>query len=151
VHGSILFGLEVTPLGIGVIALFGLFMGAVGYFVARTHRAPREAPFTGLQFPHSPQARALDDAGSEQRQHPRFETQSFKLRFTLDQGGPEIEGLVLNQSLGGVCICVQQNIPEGSVLNLRQLESAHPGTNSRVLIKHSRPHRGGWALGCQYI
>ncbi|CAN5192995.1 hypothetical protein BH10PLA2_BH10PLA2_37230 [soil metagenome] len=150
-HGSILLGLEVNPLGMGVVGLFGLLMGAVGYFVARTHRAPKEVTFNGLQFPHRPELNALEGAGSEQRQHPRFETQSFKLRLMLDQGGPEIEGLVLNQSLGGVCICVQQNLPEGSVLNLRDAESAQPRTKSRVLIKHCRPHRGGWALGCQYI
>ncbi len=35
VDGSILFGLDVTPLGIGMVGLFGLLMGAVGYFVAR--------------------------------------------------------------------------------------------------------------------
>ncbi len=149
-QASILFGLEITPLGLGAVGLFGLLMGAAGYFVARTSRGAKPG-LPGLQFPHHPEFRELTGAGSEQRQHARYETQPFKLRLSLDQNGHEVEGLVLNQSLGGLCICVQENLPEGSVLNLRDSDSAHKPSRSRVIIKHCRPHRGGWALGCQYV
>jgi hypothetical protein len=125
-------------------------MGAVGYFVARSGRGSGPAS-SGLPFPHHPQFRELAGPGSEQRQHPRYETHAFKLRLTMDRGGPEFEGLVLNQSLGGLCICVPQNLPEGVVLNLRDAETSQKPERSRVVIKHCRPHRGGWALGCQYI
>ena len=69
----------------------------------------------------------------------------------LSNGGSEIEGLVLNQSLGGLCICVPNSLPEGAVLDLRGGETPQNGSRSRVIIKHCRPHRGGWALGCQYV
>jgi PilZ domain len=150
VQNSVLFGLELTPLGIGGIGIFGVIMCAVGYFVAKAHRAAHTNP-SGLPFPLQTETPEVTGPGGEQRRHPRFETQPVRVRLTLSQGGSEIDGLVLNQSLGGLCICVPQNLPEGAVLNLRGVENPQDRIKSQVMVKHSRPHRGGWALGCQYL
>jgi hypothetical protein len=150
VQTSVLIGLEVTPASLAAFLLFGLFMGAVGYFVAKTGRSPK-IERKALPIPHHPGFREMTGPGSDQRIHPRYETQPFKLRLTVANSGHELDGLVLNQSLGGLCICVTQNLPEGAVLNLCDAEQAQDRTKSRVVIKHCRPHRGGWALGCQYL
>jgi hypothetical protein len=142
--------LEVSPTEIGVIAVFGFLMAGVGYFVAKSSR--QSGALSGsLPFGIQSGMRELTEPGSEQRQHPRYETQPFKLRITLDGGGQPIEGLVLNQSLGGLCICVPQSLPEGAVLHLHGAEKSPNRPNAQVIIKHCRPHRGGWALGCQYL
>jgi hypothetical protein len=151
VQTCVLLGFEVTSFEMVAFAVFGLLMGAVGYFVAKSGR-PANNDASGFPFPPPHTGiRELAGPGSEQRQHPRFETQPFRLRMTLNIGGSEIEGLVLNQSLGGLCICVPQSLPEGAVLNLRGTDSSRDRINSQVIIKHCRPHRGGWALGCQYL
>ena len=147
---SILLGLELSPLGVGAVGLFGAIMCAVGYFVAKTGRATNKDEAL-LPFPHHAVPRELANPGADQRRHPRFETPPFRLRLTLNQGGNEIEGLVLNQSLGGLCICVPENLPEGAVLNLRGPENSQDRIKSQVIVKHCRPHRGGWAIGCQYL
>lgn len=147
---AVLFGLEISPTEIGVFGVFGLFMAGIGYFVAKSGRSPQidsaESPFQ-----IHPGMRELTGPGSEQRQHPRFEAQPFKLRLTLNQGGKEIEGLVLNQSLGGLCICVSQSLPEGAIVHLHSADKSQNRIKPQVIIKHCRPHRGGWALGCQYL
>jgi hypothetical protein len=150
VQASVLLGLELTPIGMGIVGLFGLLIGAAGYLVAKSNRGGNQA-MAGQQFANPPEIQELTEAGSEQRLHARYESQPFKLRVTIDQDGQELEGLVLNQSLGGLCICVQQSLPEGSLLSLRDADSAQPLARSRVIIKNCRPHRGGWALGCQYV
>jgi PilZ domain len=150
VQNAILLGMELSPLEIGAVGIFGILMAAGGYFVARTGRAAKTAG-ADLAFPVPEGMGEMTGPGSEQRLHPRFETQPFRLRLSLSQGGHEIEGLVLNQSLGGLCICVPQNLPEGSILNLRGSENTTNRIKSQVVIKHCRPHRGGWALGCQYV
>ncbi len=151
VQTSVLLGLELTPLGIGTVGIFGICMCALGYFVAKTSRPTKTAEGGLLFAPPHPATRKLTGAASEQREYPRYETQPFPLRITLNQDGHEIEGLVLNQSLGGLCICVQKNLPEGAVLDLRGTENSGYRLQSQVIIKHCRPHRGGWALGCQYV
>ncbi len=105
------------------------------------------------QFPVQPGMHELTGPGTEQRLHPRYETITDLQDqcLTLSQGGDEIEGLVLNQSLGGLCICVSQNLPEGSILNLQGTDNTTNRIKSQVVIKHCRPHRGGFALGCQYL
>jgi hypothetical protein len=50
-----------------------------------------------------------------------------------------------------LCICVPHNLPEGSILNLRGTDNTANRIKSQVVIKHCRPHRGGFALGCQYL
>jgi hypothetical protein len=147
---SVLLGLEVSPTEIGVFAVFGVLMAGVGYFVAKSSR-PASSGSDALPFGMHPGMRELTGPGSEQRQHPRYEIQPFKLRMTLNGGRQEIEGLVLNQSLGGLCICVPESLPEGAVLHLHGAEKSPNRPKSQVIIKHCRPHRGGWALGCQYL
>lgn len=147
---AVLWGMELSPFEIGAVGIFGVLMAAAGYFVARASRATSGTD-ASFPFPVQPGMKEMTGAGSEQRLHPRFETQPFRLRLTLSQGGHEFEGLVLNQSLGGLCICVSQNLPEGSILNLRGTEDTANRLKSQVVIKHCRPHRGGFALGCQYL
>lgn len=147
---SVLLGLEVSPTEIGVFAIFGVLMAGVGYFVAKSSRSGAQ-DLGPLPFGAQPGMRELTGPGSEQRLHPRYETQPFKLRLTINGSGQEFEGLVLNQSLGGLCICVPNSLPEGAVLHLHSAEQSPNRPKSQVIIKHCRPHRGGWALGCQYL
>ncbi len=150
-QNSVLLGLELTPIGIGAIGIFGICMCTLGYFVAKNGRSAKsdERAFT-FPPPHTGM-HELTGPAIEQRKHPRYETQPFRLHMTLNPDGHQIEGLVLNQSLGGLCICVQQSLPEGAVLNLQGLENSQDRIKSQVIIRHCRPHRGGWALGCQYL
>jgi hypothetical protein len=150
VEMSVLFGMEVTPMGFAGIGLIGLFIGAVGFFVARAGPA-RRVERNGLPFPHHPEFREPKRPGREKRAHPRYETQPLKLRLTVANSGDELDGLVINQSLGGLCICVSQNMPKGTVLNLQGGEQPQNRIKLQVVIKNSRPHRGGWALGCQFV
>jgi PilZ domain len=123
---------------------------ATGYWMGRIRAKPTAADErTALRFANTsnvPQA----GPGSEQRVHPRYDTQPFKLRLTTANGGPEIDGLVLNQSMGGLCICVSKPILVGAVLNLLTGDGSKDEP-TQVLVKHCRVQRGGWALGCQYL
>lgn len=93
----------------------------------------------------------MGGSGREKRLHPRYKTRPFKLRVTCVETGVVLDGLVLNQSLGGLCICVTKSVAAGSTLQLTNLDGLQTGPHAYVQVKHCRGHRGGWALGCQYV
>jgi hypothetical protein len=67
------------------------------------------------------------------------------------QGEPE-EGVVVNRSLGGLCLELRREIPEDSVLSVRPALVSSDAPWVQVQVKHCKPRNdGAWEIGCQFV
>ncbi len=68
-----------------------------------------------------------------------------------DHDGPVTHGWVIDRSMGGLCLTVDDAVPVGAVLTVRAVKapSAAPGVD--VEVKSCRRTKEEWELGCQFV
>ncbi len=132
-----------------IVPLFGVICCGVGLVAGRAIEGlKRRQPATAEPIPGFRPGAPSQAAGADQRVHPRYETRPFRLEVAATRSGHSFEGLVVNQSLGGLCVCVPKPFPAGTQLQVRG--DGNDGWIP-ILVRNCRPHRGGWALGCQFV
>ena len=88
----------------------------------------------------------------EKRSAPRYQVRPRKvlLAESSDHAG-RIEGVLLNRSLGGLGLSVDQEIAGGKVLQVCLCESAEDDRWETIEVRYCRPERGRWTLGCKFL
>ena len=64
---------------------------------------------------------------------------------------PSSQGWVIDRSIGGLCLLVDEPQEEGTILSVRPAK-AHAGFRwLQVEVKNCRQERASWNLGCQFV
>jgi hypothetical protein len=64
--------------------------------------------------------------------------------------GVPVPGQVVNRSVTGLCLAVDGPVQVGTVLTVRPA-GAPPGAEVRVQVRHCRPERDRYELGCRFV
>jgi hypothetical protein len=121
--------------------------------------------FLGGRRPSADPAAAETDEKPPPDYDPFIEGSASEQRGTLRRGGnpvavllsekdsgrPPMHGWVIDRSMGGLCLTVDEAIPVGTALTVRAIKapSAAPGVD--VEVKSCRRGTEAWELGCQFL
>lgn len=64
---------------------------------------------------------------------------------------PPFQGWVLDRSMGGLCLSVDQAVPTGTVLSVRAANAPPNVSWVQVEVKNCRQEGSAWELGCQFL
>jgi hypothetical protein len=67
-----------------------------------------------------------------------------------ERQGPLLRGLVLDRSVGGLCLLVDREIGPGTLLGVRPASSADSIPWLDIEVRSCRQTQEGWELGCQF-
>src|SRR5262249_17741788 len=65
-------------------------------------------------------------------------------------GGPVMHGWVIDRSMGGLCLTVDDAIPVGTLLTVRAVKAPSAAPAVDVEVKSCRRGKEEWELGCQF-
>lgn len=142
--------LVITLAGVCATAL-ALLLGFM--LISRRRGAPPPARSGGRQAPASGQADPfMFGSALEKRTAHRRRGNSVRILLADAQSdAAPHEGWVIDRSVGGLCLLVeQQDYPVGTVLNVRAASAPATTPWTQVEVRDSRKKERGWELGCQF-
>jgi hypothetical protein len=140
----------VIPLVAG-LATTGMALVVSRLFVS-VRRTPPPAPAEPTDKPDPDYDPFVQGSASEQRGTLRRGGNPVAVLISQQgQEGPVCHGSVVDRSLGGLCLTVDDPVPMGAVLTIRAVKapSATPGVD--VEVKSCRRAKEAWELGCQFV
>lgn len=149
---QLLFGLSihdpwVTPVaGVGATAL----VAALGYFIFLRQR-PKGPPPPPTPPPQQPDPFDYGAAG-EQRKAIRRRGNHTKVVVGNAEGNQELGiGWVIDRSMGGVCLTMDEAIAVGSILSIKPLNAPGNLPWVQIEIRSCRKRDVHWELGCMFV
>lgn len=139
-------------LGVGVaIGFVALFLGQ-----RALHRPIVKSAENGDKAVLAPAPEDYDPfvqgSQGEKRTSCRRRGKYLEIELTTDPGhGENIRGWVLDRSLGGLRLSVDQDWPAEAILAVRVLEKADSMPWLEVRVKYCKKASHGWELGCQFV
>ena len=133
------------PLAVGVAAGAGV-LSAVQYFLR--HRRPPEPPPASLDNTDP----FVDGSASEQR--IAFRRKGNAIDVVMNHpavGGRHIEGVVIDRSVGGLCLLVDRALPVETNMTIRPLNASQIVPWTEVTVKSCRESDVGYEVGCQFV
>jgi PilZ domain len=68
-----------------------------------------------------------------------------------EEHGKQVHGWVVDRSVGGLCLTVDEAYTEGTVLTVRTLNAPPATPWVEVAVKSCRQTKDAWELGCQFV
>jgi PilZ domain len=131
--------------GISVGGLFLLSLRFVGKRPAPVATAPRVKP----SQEYDP---FVQGSPTEQRKaHRRGGNPVEVLLAEKDSDSPHWRGWVLDRSVGGLCLGVPQEIPEGTVLRVFPVHAPAITPWTAIEVRSCRSSKDGFEIGCQFV
>jgi hypothetical protein len=134
-----------------LVASLAFLMGR-RWFVARPAPAPEkpvEEPLTPLL---TMTATATKQSQPDRRSAPRRKAGSrVEVYLTDESKGPPVLGWVVDRSMGGLCLNVEEPLEEGMILNVRPRKAAQTAPWLAIEIRSCRPDGNVWEVGCRFL
>jgi hypothetical protein len=64
---------------------------------------------------------------------------------------PDVQGLVLNRSRGGLCLCVPHSVEVGQTIAVRTQQFPEGLAAVQLRVRHCQRKGDGYRLGCQFV
>ncbi len=126
-----------------------LFVVAIGRIVAGGRRA---APGNSPREPTPADDPVLNPTATDRRASLRRRGREVQVEITDAEGqGLSNSGLVLDRSIGGLCIELPAQIPVGTVLSVRPQDAPVTTPWVQVEVRNCRPQAGNWEHGCAFV
>ncbi len=138
----------VIPCSAGLIAAGTAFFLS-RFVLARPAAESREAPAEKPTPEFDPFVQ-----GSASEQRTAFRRGGNPVKVLLNdpqQKGDAKEAWVLDRSVGGLCLAVNEAIAEGLVLEIRAANAPPATPWVEIQIKSCRQTKDDWELGCQFV
>jgi hypothetical protein len=154
-HFSAILGLQnwqewFAPLAGIVSAMMALWMGRA--WVSSRHQtkpalaAPDEKPGQVNPDPF------VHGSSSEKRTALRRAGQPIKVTLCPEEDkSKQCPGWVIDRSVGGLCLYVNEPYPENTILSLRANHAPAEVPWTKVEVKRCQASRDGYELGCQFL
>jgi hypothetical protein len=145
----------------GTAVIVGAIVTLVVLYVgSRMHRRRRTVPLArGWTQPWPGPVAAppatdpfVQGSDRERRSAPRRQGNPVPLLITpAGSEGEPLRGLILDRSLGGVRLSLDQEVREGAVLRLRPGDGFGEAPWVEARVVHSLRVNGHWEAGCQFL
>jgi hypothetical protein len=131
------------------VLLIGFGVSGVAYFIGRSlSRGP--SPDTTKSANLSALENIEVENARDRRANTRRKGNEIEVQIYDKAGAVETRtAWVIDRSLGGLCLMTEQEIPEGTMLNVRP-RSNQPTFSVSVEVRSCRHTRDGWKIGCQF-
>jgi hypothetical protein len=138
----------VVPLTAGVVATGTAFILS-RVFLRPAPAVPLAAPAEKPTPEHDP---FVQGSASEQRGAFRRGGNSIEVQISdALQDGRVHPGWILDRSVGGLCLAVNEAFAEGSLLNVRTSNAPTATPWVEIQVKSCRQRKDDWELGCQFL
>ncbi|MGF1582192.1 MAG: PilZ domain-containing protein [Gemmataceae bacterium] len=132
----------------GVIGILGRLYFRFAAESATSSLASPTCPMSGSSF----QQAQSDHVGIERRAHPRYVVKPMEvLLVRLESHEIVATGQVLDWSLGGLGLLLNEEVPIGFHFQLQPTISQAESPWVRVEIRYCRPRDDRWRVGCQFV
>jgi hypothetical protein len=138
-----------VPWELWSVGAIGLLVGCLIFLVGRGRAsAPRDPETEGvLSMAHLLRATKLD-----RRSMPRRRGNGIEVDFAAEPGGEDpIPGTVVDRSVGGLGVEVDQPLEVGARLFVRVRTAPRSVPWTPVAVKMCRPRGSTWEVGCQFL
>lgn len=125
----------------GLIACGAAFLVGWGVFGGRRKPAEEKLPLD---------ADFLQGVTKERRAAPRRKGNTVEVQLSGGEDQPVLKGWVLDRSVGGLCLLVDQAVPESTVLKVRPRSTGDAVPWTEVTVRMCRPEGTQFELGCQF-
>ena len=134
------------------IPVIGLLVASMAYLVGRRWLVARpvvaEAPAdsaVGLT------TAAPKKNEPDRRSAPRRKGNRVEVHLTDDSKRPPLIGWVVDRSMGGLCLIVENPLAEGIVLKVRPQRAPQTAPWAEIEIRSCRAEGGDWEVGCRFL
>jgi hypothetical protein len=93
----------------------------------------------------------LHGSASDRRTAPRRQGNSIDVIVSRGREHPPIHGWVVNRSVKGLALMVDQAIPEGTVLEVRPRTASESTPWTSVEVCRCQPQGKEWEIGCSFV
>lgn len=141
-----------------VIPVIGVAAAGLAFAVGRRLFVARQAP--AISAPESPVGSAepegepadvfLHGSANDRRSSPRRRGNSVAVAIR-NGSDHSTHGYVLDRSLGGLCLLVENEMTEGATLDVRPEHAPETTPWVTIQVRSCRRRRSEWELGCQFM
>jgi hypothetical protein len=93
----------------------------------------------------------VPDTSADRRTAPRRRKQIQVVLSDPKDRTPDVNGWVLDRSLGGLCLTVSQPVFVGTQFCVRTTDAPASAPSVLIKVKNAREQDGRWELGCQFL
>jgi hypothetical protein len=140
-----------------VIPVIGTLVASLAFLVGRRWIGARspvvEKPL--VEQPSGPTqlttANLKKTSEPDRRSTPRRKGNRVEVFVTDDSKRPPLLGWVVDRSMGGLCLIVEQPLTEGAILNVRPRKAPQTAPWTAIEIRSCRPEGSEWEVGCRFV
>ncbi|MGH7171561.1 MAG: PilZ domain-containing protein [Gemmataceae bacterium] len=138
------------------IALIGLLVASLAFMMGRRWFVLRPSAVkekAAEELPSNLVSAAVLTKKSEpdRRSAPRRKGNRVEVYVTDDSKRSPTLGWVVDRSMGGLCLIVEQPLKEGAVLNVRPRQAPQTAPWTPIEIRSCRADAGEWEVGCRFV
>ena len=104
-----------------------------------------------LPAPNGPAAEQPPEASLERRAAPRRRKQIAALIADVDGLQDPCRAWIMDRSLGGLCLAVEEPVEQGTVLRVRAAAAPARTPWVQATVRHCRQKADVWELGCEFV
>ncbi|HEY7330234.1 MAG TPA: PilZ domain-containing protein [Gemmataceae bacterium] len=141
-----------------IIPSIGLFVAGLAFMMGRRFLVSRPAPPVEKlsEEPETPflsiTAARQNQSRPERRAAPRRKAGSrVEIYLTDDTKKKLLPGWVVDRSMGGLCLNVEEPLDEGTILNIRPRKAQQTAPWLSIEIRSCRPNGPSWEVGCRFL
>ncbi len=131
------------------IALIGVLL-VVFTMIGRKPPAIPPAEKPNIALPREDATR--DGKGDERRRCPRRGGNPTRVLLAGSKGrGEQSEGMVVDRSMGGMCLLVNQQVSRGAILGVRSVHAPEHVGWVDIKAVYAREVGERWQVGCEFV
>jgi hypothetical protein len=140
-----------------VIPTLGVVVGALAFLAglfflgARKASVPPPAEAPAVAAGQENKDIFLHGSYGDRRSAPRRRGNSVEVDLSNETDHSVCQGWVLDRSVGGLCIVVEEPVAEGTVLRVRPHSASDSVPWTPIEIRGCRAHKNEWELNCQFL
>jgi hypothetical protein len=121
-----------------------------GRRLVRPEEKPPEKPAEAA-LPERPVDVFLHGSASDRRAAPRRKGNSVEVVVSAGSDRPPVHGWVVNRSVGGLCLMMEQPFEEGTTPSVRPRSALESTPWTPVEIRGCQAHGSDWEVSCRFI
>jgi hypothetical protein len=137
------------------IPLIGLLVASLAFLFGRRWLVARSAPKTVQSAeevsPFLTTANLKKKSEQDRRTAPRRRGNRVEVYLTNEAKTEQVLAWVVNRSMGGVCLVVEQPLEEGTLLKVRPRGAPQTAPWLAVEIRSCRANGNDWEIGCRFL
>ena len=134
---------------IGVLVAILAFLVGRRWFVSRS--APPATPVKEEGRTKLTTAMVTKQFEPDRRSAPRRKGNRVEVLLTDGSEKTPRKGWVIDRSMGGLCLIVENPLAEGTVLNVRPRHAPQTAPWTSIEVRSCRAEEAQWELGCRFV